>query len=70
MDIKELLDRINALYKKQVSEGLTEEEKVEQAELRKLYIKNFRNNFKAQLDSIKVVDKNDNMKPENKKIIH
>lgn len=55
MDIKELLDKINALYRKQINEGLTEDEKKEQAELRKIYIKGFRENFKAQLDTIKVV---------------
>lgn len=55
MDIKELLDKINALYSKQVKEGLTEEEKKEQAELRSIYIKGFRENFRAQLDTIKVV---------------
>jgi uncharacterized protein YnzC (UPF0291/DUF896 family) len=54
--LNELLDKINKLYKKQVTEGLTEEEKQQQAELRKEYIKIFRNNFKAQLDTIKVVD--------------
>ena len=35
--------------------GLTEEEKVEQANLRKEYLKLFREGFKQQLDSIEIV---------------
>ena len=34
---KSRIDRINALYHKSQSEGLTEEEKKEQAELRREY---------------------------------
>jgi len=51
----EQIARINELYKKQVSEGLTEEEIKEQAYLRRLYIDAVKANLKAQLDSIKVV---------------
>ena len=37
------IDRINTLANKQKSVGLTEEEKIEQAELRKEYIESIRN---------------------------
>ena len=52
---KEQIARINALYKKQKSEGLSEEEKKEQANLRRLYIDSMKANLKSQLDSIKIV---------------
>ena len=48
------LVRINELAKKQREEGLTEEEKKEQAELRKEYIKEFHKNLRGQLDNISI----------------
>lgn len=53
---KELVDRINALAKKSKAEGLTSEEKVEQKLLRERYLKAFRENFRAQLENIEIVD--------------
>ena len=53
---KSRLDRINELAKKAKTEGLTEEEKVEQAQLRKEYIEKFRENFRGQLKQIKFVE--------------
>lgn len=44
--------RINELYHKSKSEGLTEAEKNEQQVLRKEYIASFRRNLKVQLDNI------------------
>lgn len=52
MKIEELVIRINFLYKKSKEEGLTEEEKVEQQDLRRRYIDNVKNNFRAQLNTI------------------
>ena len=46
---KELIDRINELAHKKKAEGLTEEEKIEQAELRAEYLAEFRKNFRRQL---------------------
>ncbi|MBA9084081.1 hypothetical protein D3C76_1170070 [compost metagenome] len=56
MDIDSLVERINELARKHKSVGLTEEEKVERAELREVYLQNIRNNFRQQLDSIEIVD--------------
>lgn len=53
---KELVDRINVLAKKSKAEGLTNEEKVEQKLLRERYLKAFRENFRAQLENIEIVD--------------
>ena len=53
---QEKIDRINALARKSKAEGLTEEEKQEQALLRQEYIANVRRNLKAQLDNIDVVN--------------
>ena len=49
--MKNLLDRINALAKKQKSEGLTEQEIQEREELRKEYIKQFRAGMTNILDN-------------------
>lgn len=57
---KEKLERINELARKQKNEGLNEEEKKEQALLRKAYLEAFRKQFRKQLDSIKIVDESDN----------
>ena len=47
--------RINELYKKsKTPEGLTPEERVEQAELRGAFLASVRNNLKGQLDTIKI----------------
>ena len=54
---KEKIDRINHLAKKSKGEeGLTEEEKKEQEQLRKEYIEKFREHFKGHLSRVKFVE--------------
>lgn len=53
----EKIARINELYKKSKAEGLTSEEKKEQALLRKEYIADFRRNLIGQLDNIDIQEK-------------
>lgn len=50
------LARINELYKKSKEQGLTEEEKSEQAELRSEYIQAVRNNLRGTLNQISVLN--------------
>jgi len=54
--LEETIKRINELARKSKTVGLTDEEKVEQAALRREYIDSFKRNLKAQLDSIEFVD--------------
>jgi uncharacterized protein YnzC (UPF0291/DUF896 family) len=51
------IDRINALYHKSQSVGLTDEEKEEQARLRKEYLETIRNNMRSTLNSISIREK-------------
>lgn len=55
--IDEMIQRINELYHKSQAEGLTAEEKEEQARLRSAYVANVRNNLKGQLNNISIVEK-------------
>ena len=55
MDRKKI-ERINFLAKKSKNEGLNEDEREEQKELRLEYLAAVRKNFKATLDSIEVKD--------------
>lgn len=48
------IDRINELYRKSKSVGLTEEEKAEQYALRQAYIKAFHNNLRGTLENLKI----------------
>ena len=59
--MKEKIDRINLLYRKSKAEGLTEEEKKEQALLRQEFIANVKGNLRAQLKNIDIVDENGNV---------
>lgn len=54
MNMNERIARINELYHKSQAGGLSDEEKEEQARLRKEYVENIRANMKSQLDSITV----------------
>ena len=51
------IDRINELYHKSKSVGLTEEEKKEQQLLRKEFLASVRMNLKSQLDNIDILNK-------------
>ena len=50
------IQRINELAKKSKAEGLTAEEKAEQAELRAEYISAIKKNFRATLENIEFKD--------------
>lgn len=53
---QEKIDRINALAKKSREEGLTEEEKAEQAVLRREYIDGFKRSLVGQLENTYIVE--------------
>ena len=53
---KESSDRINELARKSKAEGLTEEEKVEQAALRKEYLADIRKSLEATLSNVYFVE--------------
>ena len=56
MDRKKI-ERINELAKKARESGLSDEEKLEQKNLRDEYLAAVRSNFKSTLDNIEIVDK-------------
>lgn len=53
---QEKIDRINALYRKSQAEGLTEEEKKEQALLRKEFVASVKSNLRSHLNNIDMVN--------------
>lgn len=58
---QEKIDRINELAKKsRTEEGLTEEEKREQAQLRLEYVNSFKASLIGQLESTYIVDEKGN----------
>lgn len=52
--MEQKIARINALYHKSQSQGLSEEEKAEQKALRQEYAASVRANLRGQLDSITI----------------
>ena len=52
----EKINRINELYRKSQAEGLTEDEKKEQAILRKEFVASVKSNLKSQLNNIDMVN--------------
>ena len=54
MNLEEKIKRITELYHKSKAEGLTEEERKEQAALRSEYIANVRANLRGQLNNIDI----------------
>jgi len=65
--MKKLLKRINELAKKSSEQGLTDEEKAEQNELRQAYLKKFRQGMENTLNSVYIMDENGNKKKVEKK---
>lgn len=51
------IDRINELARKSKAQGLTPQEKEEQARLRREFIASVRMNLRAQLDNIDIQEK-------------
>ena len=60
---KKKIERINELARRKKTVGLTEEEKAEQAALRKEYLDGYRENLKAMLESIVVEEKDGTRHP-------
>lgn len=61
MVTQEQIDRINVLARKsKTPEGLTEEEKIEQQKLRRLYIDSFKESLVGQLENTYIVDEKGN----------
>ena len=58
---QEKIDRINTLYHKSQAVGLTEEEKEEQAALRKEYIEAVRRNMRGTLNNISIREADGNI---------
>ena len=51
---EEKIQRINELYNKAKTEGLSDEEKKEQQILRRQFIDDFKRNLRGQLDNISI----------------
>ncbi len=65
--LQEKIDRINQLARKAKTEGLTAEEKQEQATLRQEYLAEWRKGVEQTLDSTYVVDESGNKRKLQKK---
>lgn len=61
------IDRINELARKQRESLLTEEELLEQAQLRREYIDSYKRSLVSQLDNTYIVDEQGNKRPLKKK---
>ena len=64
---KESIDRINELARKSKTVGLTEEEKVEQAALRKEYLADIRKSLEATRSNVYFVEEDGSQTPLKKK---
>lgn len=56
MTMDEKIARINELYHKSKAEGLTDAEKEEQKALRADYVRSFRENLRATLDNVSILE--------------
>lgn len=54
LTMEQKIARINELYHKSQAEGLSEEEKAEQAALRKAYVESIKVGLRAQLNNIDI----------------
>ena len=54
MTLEETIQRINELYHKSQKEGLSEEEKQEQKQLRQVYIDSVKKNLRGQLENMEI----------------
>ncbi|QNM15777.1 MULTISPECIES: DUF896 domain-containing protein [Fusobacterium] len=59
MEMKEIIEKINNFSKLARERELTEEEKKERQEYRKIYLEKFKAQVRGHLDNIKIVDEND-----------
>ena len=57
---EKLLKRINELAHKAKDGTITKEEEDQQAQLRKEYLKNFRESFRSQIEMMQIYDKEGN----------
>jgi uncharacterized protein YnzC (UPF0291/DUF896 family) len=57
MITEEKIKRINELFHKQKTVGLTEEELAEQKQLRQQYLAGIRTSLRSHLDHIRIVDR-------------
>lgn len=60
MEMKDIIAKVNYYSKLARERELTEEEKVEREKYRKLYLEQFKAQVKGHLDSIKVVQVDEN----------
>ena len=60
---EEKIKRINALARKQKSDGLTEEEKAEQFALRREYIEAYKQSLISQLENTVIVEPDGTRRP-------
>lgn len=65
--MEKLIKRINELAKKSREEGLSEQEKSEQAILRQEYIKKFRQGIENTLSNVYIMDEKGNKRKVEKK---
>ncbi|HHU51150.1 MAG TPA: DUF896 domain-containing protein [Firmicutes bacterium] len=56
MELRKVITRLNFLYHKRTTTGLSEEEQAEESRLRREYIETIKGNLRQQLDQIKIVE--------------
>lgn len=61
--IDEKIARINELYKKSKTVGLTDAEKAEQKKLREEYVRGFRQSMISQLNNVTIKEKDGTLTP-------